>query len=68
MDINIRRAVIANLKGSSADNIKKTIVDAISLGEEKVLPGLGVLFELVWQKGSSEDQSAILNLLTQSLA
>ena len=67
MDINIRRAVIANLKGSSADNIKKTIVDAISLGEEKVLPGLGVLFELVWQKGSSEDQSAILNLLTQSL-
>jgi small acid-soluble spore protein I (minor) len=68
LDINIRRAVIANLKGSSADNIKKTIVDAISLGEEKVLPGLGVLFELVWQKGSSEDQSAILNLLTQSLA
>ena len=68
MDINIRRAVIANLKGSSADNIKKTIVDAISLGEEKVHPGLGVLFELVWQKGSSEDQSAILILLTQSLA
>ncbi|HOE77335.1 MAG TPA: small acid-soluble spore protein SspI [Bacilli bacterium] len=67
MDINIRRAVIANLKGSSAEDIKKTIVDAISLGEEKVLPGLGVLFELVWQKGSSEDQSAILNLLTQSL-
>ncbi len=66
MDINIRRAVIANLKGSSAEDIKKTIVDAISLGEEKVLPGLGVLFELVWQKGSSEDQSAILNLLTQS--
>ncbi|HPX21056.1 MAG TPA: small acid-soluble spore protein SspI, partial [Bacilli bacterium] len=46
MDINIRRAVIANLKGSSAEDIKKTIVDAISLGEEKVLPGLGVLFEL----------------------
>lgn len=67
MDINIRRAVIANLKGSSTEDIKKTIVDAISLGEEKVLPGLGVLFELVWQKGSSEDQSAILNLLTQSL-
>jgi small acid-soluble spore protein I (minor) len=67
LDINIRRAVIANLKGSSAEDIKKTIVDAISLGEEKVLPGLGVLFELVWQKGSSEDQSAILNLLTQSL-
>lgn len=67
MDINIRRAVIANLKGSSAEDIKKTIVDAISLGEERVLPGLGVLFELVWQKGSSEDQSAILNLLTQSL-
>ena len=67
MDINIRRAVIANLKGSSAEDIKKTIVDAISLGEEKVLPGLGVLCELVWQKGSSEDQSAILNLLTQSL-
>ena len=67
MDINIRRAVIAKLKGSSAEDIKKTIVDAISLGEEKVLPGLGVLFVLVWQKGSSDDQSAILNLLTQSL-
>src|SRR5699024_9947936 len=32
-----------------------TIIDAIQNGEEKMLPGLGVLFELIW-KQSAEDQ------------
>ena len=31
------------------DQLKDTIVDAIQNGEEKMLPGLGVLFEVIWK-------------------
>ena len=47
MNINIRNSVKENLKGASTKEVYETIQDAISVGEEKILPGLGVLFELL---------------------
>lgn len=67
MDVNVRRAVIANLNKASNDDVRKTIVDAIGTGEEIVLPGLGVLFELIWQKGTPEQQNQIIHMLVNSL-
>ncbi|QVK20056.1 small acid-soluble spore protein SspI [Mycoplasmatota bacterium] len=66
MNIDIRQAVIANLKGASHDDINKTILDALNSGEEKTLPGLGVLFELIWNSSSVEDKSRLIdNISTQ---
>lgn len=67
MDINIRSAVINNLKNSSGDDIRSTIEDAIAIGEEKVLPGLGVMFEVLWKKANPELRSKIISHITESL-
>jgi len=67
MDIDVRRAVIANLNGATNDDVRKTITDALSTGEEIVLPGLGVLFELLWKKGSIDQQNQIIQSLVESL-
>ena len=48
MDLDIRKAVLANLNNSTYDDVYKTVTDAISSSEEKTLPGLGVMFELYW--------------------
>ena len=67
MNLDVRQAVLANLNGATTDDVRKTIVDAISLGEEKVLPGLGVLFELLWETGNAEQQNQIVQLIAQKL-
>lgn len=67
MEINIRTSVINNLSNATTTDIQKTIVDAINIGEEKTLPGLGVLFELMWQNASNNLQMEIVNSIEKSL-
>ena len=67
MDLNLRHAVITNVTGNSKAEFQDTIVDAIQSGEEKMLPGLGVLFEVIWQNASQEDKDEMLATLEQSL-
>jgi small acid-soluble spore protein I (minor) len=67
MNLNLRNAIIHNVSGNTQDELKDTIVDAIQTGEEKMLPGLGVLFEVIWQNSSSQDQQEMLQLLESGL-
>ena len=67
MNLNLRNAVISNVAGNSQDELKDMIVDAIQNGEEKMLPGLGVLFEVIWQNASEEEKQEMLNALEDGL-
>lgn len=67
MDLNLRKAIKSNVSGNSADQLEATIVDAIQSGEEKMLPGLGVLFELYWQNASEADKDEVLDALEQAV-
>lgn len=67
MDIDIRKAVIANCSGNSPDEIEATIVDAIQGGEEKTLPGLGVFFELCWNEADESFKQTILTNIEKGL-
>ena len=67
MDINIRRAVLHNMNNSSFDDVKTTIDDAISSGEEKMLPGLGVLFEVLYNSSDQTGKQDIINKLVNNL-
>lgn len=67
MNLNLRNAIIHNVTGNSQQELEATIVDAIQSGEEKMLPGLGVLFELIWQKASNEEKHEMLGLLETAL-
>ncbi len=67
MNLNLRNAIIHNVSGNSQQELEATIVDAIQSGEEKMLPGLGVLFELIWQKASDDEKHEMLGLLETAL-
>jgi small acid-soluble spore protein I (minor) len=67
MDLNLRNAIIHNVSGNSQEELKDTIVDAIQSGEEKMLPGLGVLFEIIWKNASEEERKEMLGTLENGL-
>lgn len=67
MDLNLRKAVLANVTGNSQDELENTIMEAIKSGEEKMLPGLGVLFEVIWQNSTEEEKTELLETLSEGL-
>ncbi|MFC0270245.1 small acid-soluble spore protein SspI [Metabacillus herbersteinensis] len=67
MDLNLRNAVITNVTGNTQDQLQDTIVDAIHSGEEKMLPGLGVLFEVIWQNADEQEKQEMLDTLENGL-
>ncbi|WP_461200130.1 small acid-soluble spore protein SspI [Anoxybacillus sp. TBDG-1] len=67
MDFNLRGAVMANVANSSKDHLEHTIVDAIQQGEEKYLPGLGVLFEALWNHATEEQKQSMLATLEEAV-
>jgi small acid-soluble spore protein I (minor) len=67
MNFNLRNAIIQNVSDNSQDQLRDTIVDAIQVGEEKMLPGLGVLFEVIWKNADTNEQKLMLETLEQGL-
>ncbi|MBA4538325.1 small acid-soluble spore protein SspI [Bacillus aquiflavi] len=67
MNLNLRKAIIQNVSGNSQAELEDTIVDAIQSGEEKMLPGLGVLFEVIWKNADNNEKSAMLETLQNGL-
>lgn len=67
MNLNLRNAIIHNVSGNTQDQLEDTIVDAIQNGEEKMLPGLGVLFEVIWQNSSEQERQEMINTLEAGL-
>ncbi|MDP4163400.1 MAG: small acid-soluble spore protein SspI [Bacillota bacterium] len=67
MNLNLRNAIIHNVTGNTQAELQDTIVDAIQNGEEKMLPGLGVLFEVIWKNSSEEDKKEMLEVLENGL-
>ncbi|WP_062047831.1 small acid-soluble spore protein SspI [Bacillus sp. JCM 19034] len=67
MGFNLRNAILSNIKGSSEQEVEATIADAISRGEEKMLPGLGVMFEVYWQHANEEQKEHLCEEISKGL-
>lgn len=67
MDLNLRKAILSNIETNNQEQLEATIVDAIQNGEEKMLPGLGVLFELIWKQSDETEKSEMLDALEQGV-
>lgn len=67
MNLNLRNAIIHNVSGNTQAELEDTIVDAIQNGEEKMLPGLGVLFEIIWKNSAEEEKKEMLEALESGL-
>ena len=53
--MDIREHIISNFKNCTVDEIKESIIDAINEKDELTLPGLGVLFEILWKNFKDTD-------------
>ncbi|MBD8134768.1 small acid-soluble spore protein SspI [Bacillus sp. CFBP 13597] len=67
MNLNLRNAIIQNVSGNTQEQLEDTIVDAIQNGEEKMLPGLGVLFEVIWQNSNEQEKQEMITALEAGL-
>lgn len=63
MNIDIRSHIINNFKGDDIHVLRDAIEESIKNNDEITLPGMGVFFELVWQKADEETRNKILNIL-----
>lgn len=65
--LNLRQAIMYKMQGSDANAVEETISDAISSGQEKTLPGLGVLFEVLWQNSDDSSRQNMVNTIAQHM-
>ena len=63
MNINIREYIKNNFKESDINELKESILASIESNDEVVLPGLGVLFEVLWNNSSNELKDEILKII-----
>lgn len=66
MNINLRQAIIQRMQNKSTEELHDVITDSIG-AEERVLPGLGVLFEIIWQNGNEELHQNLVSTLHDHL-
>lgn len=66
LNFQIRAAVKENVVGQNAEEFADIISDAISRGEEHLLPGLGVLLEGWWQNTNEEERQEFTKELAQA--
>ncbi|WP_044894547.1 small acid-soluble spore protein SspI [Bacillus alveayuensis] len=67
MNLNLRHAIMQNVANNTKEQLENTIVDAIQGGEEKMLPGLGVLFEAIWNNSTEQQKETMLSTLEQAV-
>lgn len=66
-NIDIRQYIKNNFKDDNIEDIKSSIEDSISSKEEDPLIGLGVLFEILWNNSTKEQQTIILNNIKKGM-
>lgn len=67
MNIDIRKHIRNNFKDSDITDIENSINSSIDSKDEIVLPGLGVLFEIVWNNCSENTKDSILDVLINNI-
>jgi small acid-soluble spore protein I (minor) len=65
--LNLRQAIMYKMQGSDANDVQETITDAIASGQEKTLPGLGVLFEVLWQNSDQAARQSMVQTIADHL-
>lgn len=61
--MNIREYIKNNFK--TIDELKESIEESVNSKDELVLPGLGVLFEILWNNSNNKDE--ILNIVFNNM-
>ncbi|WP_199620629.1 small acid-soluble spore protein SspI [Paenibacillus alkalitolerans] len=62
MILTLRQAIYQKMLPMSEDEFMNTIEDAIG-NDERTLPGLGVLFEIIWQNIDEDTKNKLVSTL-----
>ena len=66
MNLDIRNHVKNNIKDLNYNDMEKSVLDAINSGEEQALPGLGVIFEIIWNKSDTALKQQFIEKIVDS--
>lgn len=67
MDFDLRKAILANIKGKTEEQLRDMIETSIEDHDEKTLPGLGVIFEVMWLNLDYEIQDNLVKTLHKNI-
>lgn len=67
MNLDIRKNIIEKIKDDNEEQIVSTINESVITNDELVLPGLGVLLELFWNKLSDSEKTNIANIIKNNI-
>jgi len=65
--LDLRQAIVQRVAGKSEEELAGVIEGSIG-GDDRTLPGLGVLFEIIWQNIDEETQKRLVRVLHEHLA
>lgn len=65
--MSIRDYVVDNFKDEDIDGLTSAIEDSIEEQDEMTLPGLGVLFEILWKNSNTKEKDNIKQTIYTSL-
>ena len=63
MNLDVRKHIINNFVGESKKSIEKAINDSIEENDELSLPGMGTLFEIIWNNSDKLLKESLLSIL-----
>ncbi|GGG23835.1 small acid-soluble spore protein SspI [Paenibacillus abyssi] len=65
-NLDLRQAIIQRVQGKTDEDLTDVIESSIG-NDERTLPGLGVLFEMIWQESDKAAQTTMVSALHNSL-
>lgn len=66
MNLNLRQAIVQRVHDKSNDELFEVIEQSID-GDERALPGLGVLFEIIWKNSEKSTQTTLVDTLKKHI-
>lgn len=66
MNINLRQAIIQRVQNKSDAELMEVIEESVG-SEERALPGLGVLFEIMWENTDEPTKNSLVATLRENV-
>lgn len=66
MNLDLRQAIVRRVEDKNTEELRGVIEDSIG-GDDRALPGLGVLFEIIWKNTDEAVQQELVNTLKEHL-
>lgn len=64
--MSLRQAVVHRVENNTNEELREVIEDSIG-NAEVTLPGLGVLFEIIWSNSAASEQQRMIDTLHQHI-